>query len=89
MERASTIFYAIPGRSGVPEVVRQRFPAAADGGCFGLSGAFAARGGNYPERSPAESGAVVWTSTLRVLSAQTVLKDLFSYGAGGRWARYS
>ena len=42
MERASTIFYAIPGRSGVPEVVRQRFPTAADGGCFGLSGAFAA-----------------------------------------------
>ena len=89
MERASTIFEAIPGRSGVPEVVREHFPATADGGCFGLSGAFTARGGNHPGRSPPSLGAVVWTSTLRVLSAQTVSKDLFSYGAGGRWARYS
>ena len=42
-EAASTIFYAISGRSGVPEAVREHFPAAMDGGCFGPAGAFAAR----------------------------------------------
>ena len=51
-EGASTISDAIPGRSSVPEVVREHFPTSADGACFGLTGAFTARAGNRDPAPP-------------------------------------
>ena len=59
-EGASTISDAIPGRSSVPEVVREHFPTSADGACFGLTGAFTARAGN---RDPAPPEAIYGVGT--------------------------
>ena len=46
MKAPCTISDSFPGRSSVPEVVREHFPTSADGACFGLTGAFTARAGN-------------------------------------------
>ena len=60
MERASTISDAIPGRLGVPEVVREHFPAAADRAMFWARGSpgerFTARTGDRDHRSQSEQG---------------------------------
>ena len=71
VERAGTIYGAMLGRSGVPEVVREHFPAAADRAMFWARGSpgerFTARTGDRDHRSQSEQVAVIYLSKLHSL----------------------